>query len=274
MKNIAFILILVIGFISCKKNNGLEEEKPLYECTTYNGHKTPQIGDSINYNIDTTTLNTTIVGGKDISWSFTGLKKQDSVKTYYYDTTGLKYSGLFPSAKYTSIVNQELVYLGLTTNGLEVQGAVIPVADTEFVALYNKPYNQVDFPLNYLDYKSENYSCNETKYNLQILINGARTSVDSLNLFRSGTITKKVDGCGTLKMPNKTYEVLRIFKEETVADTVVAHMFVGFGTKEIVMVEKETIYRTYEFVTDSLSTPLLIVNLNENIEVDHVRFQN
>ena len=274
MKTLPFFLIVVIGFVSCKKDGGSEDEAPSLECAVYNAITLPEVGDSINYNIDTTTFKSFLNGGKDVAWSFTGLKIQDSTKTHYIDTTGLKYSSYFPSAKFVSTINNELAYLGLTSNGLEVQGAVINVADTNFVAVYDSKYNQIDFPLNYLDEKSDKYSYDETNYNLQILVGGDKKSADSVVLSRNGTITKIVDGCGTLKMPNATYEVLRIYKEETVADTVIAHVFFGFGTKEFIIVEKETIYKTYEFVTDSLNTPVLIIKLNNNKEAEAVFFQN
>ena len=106
------------------------------------------------------------------------------------------------------------------------------------------------------------------------MVDGDKKSADSLVLSRNGIITKSVDGCGTLTMPTATYEVLRIYKEETVADTVIAHVFFGFGTKEFIIVEKETIYKTYEFVTDSLSAPVLIISLNDNEEAEVVHFQN
>ena len=244
MKNLALFLIVVISFICCKKDDGSEEEKPSFECAVYKAIKLPLVGDSINYNIDTTTFKLVLSGGKDFAWSFTGLKIQDSAKTYYLDTAGLKYSSSFPSAKYTSTIHNELVYIGLTSSGLEVQGAVIHIADTTFVAVYDTKYNQIDFPLNYLDENSDTYRYDETKINLQILVEGDKKSADSVVLSRNGIITKTVDGCGTLIMPNETYEVLRIYKEETVADTVIAHVFAGFGTKEFIIIE---FYKTFVF---------------------------
>lgn len=274
MKNFALFLIVVISFVSCKKDASSEDEPPSFECAVYNGITLPQVGDSTNYNVDTTTFKSSLNGGKDVAWNFTGLKIQAAAKTHYIDIAGLKYSSHFPSAKYTSTINDELVYIGSTPTGLEVQGAVITVADTNFIAVYDKKYNQIDFPLNYLDEKSSAYSYDETKYNLQIVVDGDKSSADSLVLSRNGIVNMIVDGCGTLTMPNATYEVLRIYKEETVADTVVAHLFAGFGTKKVIIVEKETIYKTYEFVTDSLSAPVLIIELNNNKEAEVVRFQN
>tara|TARA_B110000211_G_C14079935_1_gene554042 strand:- start:2292 stop:3116 length:825 start_codon:yes stop_codon:yes gene_type:complete len=274
MRNLTLFLIVVISFVGCKKDDPDHVDPSPYECVIYKGDLLPQLGDSINYNIDTTTFKSILSGGEGVTWSFTGLKMQDSAKAHYIDTTGLKYSSSFPASIYTSTINEELVYLGVTSNGLEVQGAVIAVADTQFVAVYDKKYNQIDFPLSYLDDKSETYSYDETKYNIEIMVNGTKTPADSVELSRTGTIMKEVDGCGTLKMPNATYDVLRIYKEETIADTVVAHVFIGFGTKEFVIVEKETIYKTYEFVTDSLSAPVLIIELNDDKEAEVVRFQN
>ena len=274
MKNLALFLIVVISFVSCKKDASSEDETPSFECAVYNGITLPKVGDSINYNVDTTTFKSILNGGKGVAWNFTGLKIQDAAKTHYIDTAALKYSSYFPSAKYTSTINNELVYVGLTSTGLEVQGAVISVADTNFIAVYDKKYNQIDFPLNYLDEKSSAYSYDETKYNLQIVVDGDKSSADSLVLSRNGIVNMIVDGCGTLTMPNATYEVLRIYKEETVADTVVAHVFAGFGTKKFIIVEKETIYKRYEFVTDSLSAPVLIIELNNNKEAEKVHFQN
>jgi hypothetical protein len=275
MKNLSLFLIVVISFVSCKKDNDPDHEDPnVYECVLYNGGLLSQTGDSINYNIDTTTFKTVLSGGKGITWSFTGLKKQDSVKVHFKDTSGLQYSSSFPSANYTSIINNELVYLEETASGVKVKGAVITVQDTQFVAVYNTTYNHIDFLLNYNDDLTETYFSDETKYNLLIYINGVQNAADSLEINRTGTITKKVDGCGTLKMPDATYDVLRIYKEETVADTVIAHVFIGIGTNAVPVVERESIYKTYEFVTDSLSAPILIIELNDNKEAEVVRFQN
>ena len=273
MRYLILFLIVVISFVSCEKSNKNEDPK-FYECPVYNGSLLPTVGDSINYNIDSTTFKSVLNGGHNVTWSFTGLKKQDSIKVYYDDTAGLKYSNSFPFSKYTSTVNNELVYLEETVNGVKVKGAVITAQDTQFIAVYNTGYNLVNFPLNYNDDITETYFSDDTKYNIFIDINGVQNAADSLEINRTGTITKKVDGCGTLEMPNATYDVLRVYKEETVADTVVAHIFVGLGTNAVTVVERETIYKTYEFVTDSSSTTVLIIKLNDNKEAEVVRFKN
>jgi len=271
MKNTIVLLAIIVVFISCKKVD-TPDNSVSYSCVIFQGTSPPAVNDSIQYFIDTTIFQSVINGGKGVVWNFTGLKQEASLTSYFGDKTAVKNSSLFPTADYVSTLNNERVYLALNSSGIEVQGAVVTISDTQFVAVYNKAYNHYDFPLSYNEGLTSNYAYKDTKYELVIDINGTATSADSLDISRTGTITKKVDGCGTLKMPTGTYEVLRVYKEETISDTAIAYVFQGIGTKPITVIEKETIFRTYEFVTDSFKAPVVIIELDENKQAEIVRF--
>tara|TARA_B100000795_G_C22804053_1_gene443745 strand:- start:1510 stop:2331 length:822 start_codon:yes stop_codon:yes gene_type:complete len=273
MKNIGVLLVVIIAFVSCKKVDTTDDIL-IYSCSVFQGVSVPVVEDSIKYFIDTASFHFALSGGKGVFWDFTGLNKQDSITVYFNDKKGLKHSPLFPTSDFVSTLNDELVYLALNSNGLEVQGAIINVSDTQFVASYNKAYKHYDFPLKYNQSLTSSYSYRDMMYELVIDVDGKPIYADSLEIFRTGTITKKVDGCGKLKNANGTYEVLRIYKEETISDTSIAHVFKGIGTKPVTFVEEENIFRTYEFVTDSLNSPIMIIDLDENKQAKSVRFRN
>lgn len=269
-KTVLFItLIIVLG--SCKKDKD-SDNNTSYTCASFQGIKLPVVLDSMNYYVDSTTFSSTLDGGKGVDWSFTGLLKQDSTTVYFKDTTGLKYSPHFPNAQYVSKHNNELVYLAEKSNKIVVQGAIITVSDTQFVAKYDQPFNHFDFPLEYGEDLTNNYVFKDTKVELVIEIDNVPQSADSLQISRAGKITKSVDGCGTIKTPTGTYEVLRVYREEIIADTAIAYVFIGFGTKSFTIIEQETTIRSYEFVSDSLKTPVVIVDLDDNKQAKAVRY--
>lgn len=271
-KNLFVIGLSVVSvLIGCKEDEETADcSGPAYECITFNGDKTPQIGDEITLYADTTTVSGTVKGGKGISWNYEVLEKHDTTTLNFVDPTTSTNSGMFPSANLAVNFESEFVFLNSKTDGIEVLGIEADVQGVVLSMEFDNKYNLYDFPLNYGDEFTDDFLLEDTKYNLTIDFNGSTQYVDSAEVKRVGSVYTKVDGCGTIKTPKGEYDVLRVYKEETVADTVIAYKFIGFGTIPLTIVADSVTNRSYEFVTDSLNYPIVTLKLDANLEVTEV----
>jgi hypothetical protein len=275
MKRNVFVLgVSVLSvLVSCKDDEETADcSGTAYECITFNGDKIPEIGDEIKIYADTTTLSGTVAGGKGASWNYGTLEKQDSTSLDFVDPSTSSNFSMFPTSNLAVNFGTEFVFLATKSNGVEVLGIEADVQGISMSMEFDNKYNLYDFPLNYGDEFSDDYLLEDTQYNLSFDFQGTNYSADSVVIYRAGTVSTKVDGCGKITTPKGEYDVLRVYKEEVVADTVIAHVFFGLGTIPVPIVQEEVTNRSYEFVTDSLNYPVATIQLDDNLEATEINY--
>lgn len=275
MKRNVFVLgvSLLSVLVSCKDDEETADcGGPAYECITFNGDNTPQIGDEIKIYADTSTYSGVVKGGKGTSWNFSTLEKQDSTSLDFVDPLTSANAFMFPSSNLAVNFGTEFVFLNTKSDGIEVLGIEAEVQGISLSMEFDEKYNLYDFPLNYGDEFTDDYLLEDTQYNLNFDFQGTNYSADSVEVLRVGSVSTKVDGCGKITTPKGVYDVLRVYKEEVVADTVIAHVFFGLGTIEVPIVQEEVTNRFYEFVSDSLNYPVATVLVDENLEIIEVNY--
>lgn len=275
MKKLLSVLSIGILAASCSSDDDAVDcnTTPPYECITYNGDKIPAQGETVKIYADTVAVTGTIAGGKGKVWNYTELEKQDSLEISFVDPSSTVNGSEFPASNLAAnFGGSEVVFLASKSDGIEVLGIEIDLEGTALAMGFDDSYNLFDFPLDYGDEFSDDYFIEDTKYNLSFDFDGQNYNADSVYVKREGTISTKVDGCGKIKTPKGEYEVLRVYKEETVADTVIAYVFIGLGTFPVPIIQEVEVTRSYEFVTDSLNYPVATILLNEDKEAYEINY--
>lgn len=168
--------------------------------------------------------------GTNQTWDFSNLPNYD-----YLDTSGsvlpsqTPYASDFPNSNYASynkdsdtgiaygLLNSQGAYL----NGwVEISALSAPYIPSPMIAHYQTPMTLYKFPINYGDTLSSgsNYTTISKNYD-------SNTSMyfDSIRYTYIITNQYKVDGWGTLKLPDASYEALRLFFKSKAATTLEAH---------------------------------------------------
>lgn len=270
-RGIVFLSAIALFFGACSEEEELCEGTT-YECTKFNGDSIPQVGSSLKLYADTSTYSGTVQSGTNVTWDYSLAEIQDSIEFSFVDPSTTTSGSEFPSANLAVNISSEVVYLKSGTEGVEVLGIEVDVQGTKLASSFDETYNLFEFPLRNGDNITDGFLLEDTKYNLTIDYQGNQVSADSVEIKRVGSVLTKVQGCGKLITPYGEYDVLKVYKEEMVADTITAHVFIGFGTIPFQIVEEESVNRTIEFLTDSLPYPPVTLYLNEEMEITEVTY--
>lgn len=171
--------------------------------------------------------------GSDVTWDFSNLNPNDSLINEIVHPDSTPYRGKFPNADVAEKNGEGLYVFQEVGNG---NNQVWGVTDQDVVFEYNNPYQAIFRPITYQD----------------SLMDTARRSYQTQGFSYEGTgFTKtKVDGWGTLKLPNGTYtNVLRIRLEQLYKDT--AQASGSITTTKII---------TYTWFNDEYKSPILSID--------------
>ena len=269
MKALCSFLFVISVLLACKKEANKEESSLSYSCISFNGNFVPNNKDTVNFLIDSTTYSGMVLGSdKGTTWDFSKFTQVDSFDIPFIGVSLLPNASDFPDAD----VAGEFTFLKKNANGLAVLSVETGVEGLDFVLKLDETYNLFDYPLEYQDEFSDEFSLSQTEKWVTFEYEGATENFDSITFNRHGKISKTVDGCGKLVTPNGTFDVLRVYKEETITDTIIGYKFVGLFSVALPIVNSKETYYSYEFYTDSAYSvyPIVKTNLNANKEIQEV----
>lgn len=271
VKGIVYLTVITLLTGACSKD---EEtcEGSTYECSKFDGDSIPQVGSALKLYADTSTYSGTVKSGTNVTWDYSLAEIQDSIELDFVDPTTTSSGTEFPMSNLAVDVGAEVVYLKSGSEGVEVLGIEVDVQGTKIASAFDETYNLFEFPLRNGDKITDGFLLEDTKYNLTVNYLGSPVSADSVEIKRVGSVLTHVQGCGKVKTPYGEYDVLKVYKEETIADTITAYVFFGFGTIPLQVVEEASVNRSVEFLTDSLPYPAVTVYLDENMETTEVVF--
>lgn len=271
VKGIVYLTVITLLTGACSKD---EEtcEGSTYECSRFNGDSIPQVSSALKLYADTSTYSGTVKSGTNVTWDYSLAEIQDSIQLDFVDPTTTSSGTEFPMSNLAVDVGAEVVYLKSGSEGVEVLGIEVDVQGTKIASAFDETYNLFEFPLRNGDKITDGFLLEDTKYNLTVNYLGSPVSADSVEIKRVGSVLTHVQGCGKVKTPYGEYDVLKVYKEETIADTITAYVFFGFGTIPLQVVEEASVNRSVEFLTDSLPYPAVTVYLDENMETTEVVF--
>jgi len=272
MKKIGLFLCVISIIVACKKEDPKDESSPSYSCVIFNGNFVPNNKDTVNLLIDSTTYAGTVLSGdKGATWDFSKLTQIDSFDIPFIGVSLLSNASDFPDADVAGEYGA-LTFFKKNANGLEILSEETGVEALDFILKLDDTYNFFDYSMNYQDEFSDEFSLNQTEELVAFEHEGASVSADSVTFNRQGNFQKTVDGCGKLITPNGTFDVLRVYKEETVSDTIIAYQTLGPVSIKLPIVNSKETYYSYEFYTDSAYSvyPIVKANLNANKEIQEV----
>lgn len=272
MKTLCSFLFVIAVLVACKKEDSKEESSLSYSCITFNGNFAPNNNDTVTLLIDSTTYEGTVLGSdKAATWDFSKLTQIDSFDIPFIGASLVSNVTDFPDADIAGEYGA-LTFFKKNANGLEVLSEETGVEGLDFVLKLDETYNLFDYPMEYQDEFSDEFSLSQTEKWVTFEYEGATEDFDSITFNRHGEISKRVDGCGKLVTPNGTFDVLRVYKEETITDTIIGYKFVGLFSIELPIVNSKETYYSYEFCTDSAYSvyPIVKINLNANKEIQEV----
>ena len=272
MKKIGLFLCLISVILACKKEDPKDESSPSYSCIIFNGNFAPNNKDTLTFLIDSTTyVGTVLSDDKGATWDFSQLTQIDSFDIPFIGVSLLPNASDFPDADVAGEYGA-LTFFKKNANGLEILSEETGVEALDFILKLDDTYNFFDYPMNYQDEFSDEFSLNQTEELVVFEHEGTSVSADSVTFNRQGNFQKTVDGCGKLITLNGTFDVLRVYKEETVSDTIIGYQVLGTTSNELSVVESKETYYSYEFYTDSAYSvyPIIRANLNADREIQEV----
>lgn len=207
------------------------------------------VGDTrIDYIADTNNVDYG-TGGANKTWDYSNIKltssSPDSIVTKYVAPSSTPYASDFPGATLSSNSTGSGSYTYIKYDNSTATATLIGLAQsaggTTLIETYDKPELIAKFPINSSLNVTNNFS--------------ATYVANGFTIYRTGYITLKADGYGTLKLPRNTYSnVLRLYDHSVTSDS---FYYQGSSSVETVITDG------YGFEAPGIKTTLLSISRND-----------
>jgi hypothetical protein len=199
MKNVFKLFVLALFLITAQA----------YGQTTLTSGRVPVPGDFFDTYQAVNTGYTPGSSGANVTWTYTGLIYEDTVRINYVSPSSTPSGSSFPNATVAETPGGStyIYYRGTSTN-FEIVGTYLNNTATP----YSNPANVLNFPFSYNASINDNFAANYTALGFTAL--------------RTGTIVTTADAWGTINLPNGSHtNVLRVRITQNVRDSVLVPGF-------------------------------------------------
>ncbi len=207
--------------------------------------------------------------GANLTWDFSSLQLSylDTVRYFHPDST--PYAGRFPQANLAILQNNNTMWGFLVNNTFEfsIYGAVLPVPEIGIVDFDLVPKDVMAFwPLEYQDY-------NNLSFVADIRVESTEPLIDSIRYKSTTFKTSEVDAWGTMNIPIGSFQVLRVFEQRTMIDSIWTKFI---GTWIFISRTVDSI-KIYNWWTNHPVSGYTLVTANmdsETMEIDDISYLN
>ncbi len=248
----------------------------------------PAVGDSLYYAIDSNATGVTITApGPNQNWDFNQLIPTGArSEVYRLPSAGVNASS-FPTADVMLQQGVNELYYNILANRIELLGTgtrvASPIPGIGGLNVYPKPVIVQRFPERYLDSLTYRFAYSIT-FPSTILPDTIKNSLpivpDSIRINYDTKFHKKADAWGTVKLPAKTWNVLR--EKQTTENKVSIEAKIPFlGWLDVTSLVSGTapglfdsfITYGYAFVSDETKGLIALVNVDSLDNVQNVQFK-